>query len=296
MNRFLFCEYKGHFTCVFIAQTLLSYKYEWKVWAPNLWLWREGQTELIQFGTMRKIPKKRGTKVAWKSRYIQIPYYRLFQQLYAEVRHGNKNAAHEAQRRGSYARRVMEAFGEELEAHKELASQGTVASAWRSKVLTPILQRQLQGVPDAYAPSLEAGIGMQDSDDEDDDGDGNKGKLTISDVTEFYLGSDPLHPDNKRFYVRNLVYIQEMRWHLAILLGKQKLESSEFFKQTLDNQDYLLDDPAEISPDPDAFFAKERAVLGTEGILGWSQFEGVILCGVSLTLAPILVIDSFAVQ
>ena len=269
------------------------------MWAPNLWNWREGQTELIQFGTMRKIPKKRGTKVAWKSRYIQIPYYRLFQQLYAEVRHGDKNSAHEAQRRGSYARRVMEAFGEELEVHKELASQGTVASAWRSKVLTPILQRQLQGVPDAYAPSLEAGLGKGDGgggDDDDDDDDDDEGKLTISDVTEFYLGSDPLHPDNKKFYVRNLVYIREMRWHLAISLGKQKLESSEFFKQTLDNQDFLLDDPAEISPDPDAFLAKERAVLGTEGILGWVQFKNVILHGVSLALAPIMVIDSFAVQ
>ena len=87
----------------------------------------------------------------------------------------------------------MEAFGEELEEHKELTSRGPVTSAWRSTVLTPILQRQLQGVPDAYAPSLDAGVGLDDKDGE--------GGLTIAAVTEFYLGSDPVHPDNKPFYM-----------------------------------------------------------------------------------------------
>ena len=62
------------------------------------------------------------------------------------------------------------------------------------------------------------------------------------------------------------------------------MKSTEFFKLMLDNQDFLLDAPDEISLEPDVIHPRERAVLATEGILGWDQFEDVIKHGVGHSL------------
>lgn len=231
--------------------------------------------------------------MVWSVRSIAIPYYRLVVQLLTEVNHGVYNRAHEAQRRASYARRVLEAFAAELEDNDQISVPGPIASAWRSKVLTPILQRQLQGVSDAYAPALDAGVSPDEGGDDDDDS--VEGDLTIAAMTKFYLGADPVHPANIPHYVRNLVYNREMRWHLAVMTGRKSVESEDFFKQTLDNQDFLLEAPDEISMEPDVFLPRERAVLATEGILDWAPFRDVIKHGVGhypsllwclLTLSP----------
>ena len=102
----------------------------------------------------------------------------------------------------------MEAFGEEIDGNHRLAVPGPITSAWQSKVLTPILQRQLQGVSDAYTPSIDAGVGPDENDD--DNNNSVEGELTIAAVTKFYLATDPVHPDCIPFYVRNLVYNREM--------------------------------------------------------------------------------------
>jgi hypothetical protein len=251
---------------------LLRSTYEWQL-PPNgpIWRWETDETTRIEFGTLSKAAKKRtrNRRVLWEDRYIAIPYHRLLRQFLAEKHHGENNLGHEAQRRASYAARVLDAFGDELKDKKDLKSPGPHASAWRSKVLTPILQRQLWGVTDAYAPCIDAGVLSNDDKNEDR-------PVTISDATKFYLGRDPIPRDNRTVYVRNLVYTREMRWHLAVLLNKQTETDVNFFELTLRNQDLLMAKPGEISVKADRFGLKERAVLDSEGILDWTHFEGII--------------------
>ena len=75
-----------------------------------------------------------------------------------ELDHGHLSGAYEAQRHWSYVVQVMNAFGDELMEQRQLENDGPHAPAWRSKVLTPILQRQLNGVSDVYAPALRVGV------------------------------------------------------------------------------------------------------------------------------------------
>ena len=64
------------------------------------------------------------------------------------------------------------------------------------------------------------------------------------------------------------------------------MKSTEFFKLTLDNQDFLLDAPDEISLEPDVIHPREQAVLATEGILSWARFQSIIKHGVGHSLHP----------
>ena len=141
--------------------------------------WDQNQTRCIQYGTS---VGKRRPKVVYKNRFIPSAYTWVIHQLSTEVLHGDRNRAHEAQRRASYAQRVLNAVGEELDSHSDLEVDGPEAASWRSIVLTPILQRHLYGIPDSYTPAiyrtlLPPGPGI------------NPDRiLTISDVTRFYLG------------------------------------------------------------------------------------------------------------
>jgi hypothetical protein len=128
---------------------------------------------------------------------------------------------------------------------------------WRSKVLTPILQRQLQGIPDPYAPAIHTAISNCSRDDDDDvyeDGEDEDANdvVTISDATKFYLGTDPLDPSNLPTFRRNLVYIREVRWYLQMLFENGNLLSDrKCFDRSINNQDYLINtvDDDEIDED-----------------------------------------------
>lgn len=83
-----------------------------------------------------------------RSRFIPCAYLRVIYQLATEVFHGELDLSHEAQCRSSYAQCVLNATGDELDSETVIKTDGSAAAAWRSKVLTPILQRRLNGVPD----------------------------------------------------------------------------------------------------------------------------------------------------
>jgi len=117
---------------------------------------------------------------------------------------------------------MLDAFGEELEAF----SGHDIT--FRSYVLTPVLQRQLQGVPDCYAPAIYTAL-VEESDE-----------VTISDATKFYLGIDPVDPIYITSYRRNIVYIREARWHLAILMGKCRVGNRELYSEFIDDHDYIM--------------------------------------------------------
>ena len=166
----------------------------------------------------KKKPRKKVWQVQYTEKLIPVPYARLVQQFILEIRHGRENNAHEALRRMAYAERMLDEFGYELEGYKGAKEN------FRSKVLTPVLQRQLRGMPDNYARPL---CDFMSSTDEG---------VTIADATAFYLSVDPIDPDCIPSYRRNLVYIREARWHIMSLEGIIDPGSAEAFAWTLENQ------------------------------------------------------------
>jgi hypothetical protein len=119
---------------------------------------------------------------------------------------------------------MLDLFGYELDRfHGEAAD-------FRSKVYTPVLQRQLKGVHDAYAPSIKRAIAQSDEDP------------TIAQVTRFYLGNDPLDPRCIPCYRRNIIYSREALWHLAIITGKMKFDSAKDFESSLFYSDLIHND------------------------------------------------------
>ena len=205
----------------------------------------------FQYGKFRKVPKKNQSTIAWRERAIASPYVRLIQQLIIEHIHGQFDLGHESLRRKSYAARVLNSLGLELDSAPKVLGLG-----WRSKVLTPILQRQLFSVPDEYGPAMHAALSgyskrvsknedegeSSDSDDDDSDSDSNDkaAAVTISDATAFYLGCDPLDPSYIPMYRRNILYSRAARWHLSVEMNNFQIEDKTHFNSTLVNQDYLL--------------------------------------------------------
>ena len=179
----------------------------------------------------------------------------------AEETHANFNHGHEAQRRRGYVRDVLDALGEELE---KVDAPGP---RWRSKVLTPILQRQLQGAPDSYGPAVNIAIASEDGDP------------TIADATRFYLAQDPLDCRLIPFYRRNLVAIREMRWHLAILIqGPDCVKDVNMFNDSLVLQDDLGEFAHELEEDDGSgeippFSIVEARTLVMAGLTGYFASE-----------------------
>ncbi|KAF9646685.1 hypothetical protein BDM02DRAFT_3188657 [Thelephora ganbajun] len=85
-----------------------------------------------------------------------------------------------------------------------------------------------QRIPDAYGPSIQSAISLHD------------GEPTISQVTAFYLGNDPLDPRCIPSYRRNLLYTREAMWHLAVLMGMASRESRKDFSSSLDVHDMIM--------------------------------------------------------
>ena len=241
--------------CRLCSPRLFRRKYFYYVWFSRKLFcqWTPGQTKRVHYGQYRKIRNKQGSRVQSKCRYIPAAYIRLLHQLHNESRCGTDSLIYEAQRRASYAGRVLDAFGEELELYPELEDDGPEAKAWRSAVLTPILQRQIYGIPDTVTSWVHEGILCALVDPSADDGSNNNNEnvgeddntvLTIAHATRFYLSSDPVDPDVIPILRRNLVLTREMRWHLAITLNKFSVDDMEFFVTTVENQDRLLECPA----------------------------------------------------
>lgn len=237
--------------------------YSFKIEEGPAFRWDQNQTRCIQYGTF---VGKRRRKVVYKNRFIPSAYTRVIHQLSTEVLHGDRNRAHEAQRRASYAQRVLNALGEELDSHEldshsDLEVDGPEAASWRSIVLTPILQRHLHGIPDSYAPAiyralLPPGPGI------------NPDRiLTISDVTRFYLGRDPTDASLAPIYFRNLVYRWEARWHLSIVFQLADIKDTEHYEAVIENQKLLIKNAKSLPGDAiPPLTLTEYATVLSEGI------------------------------
>jgi hypothetical protein len=159
--------------------------------------WKRGELRTIALG--KKHDRKKTITPAHYD--IPAPYDRIVSQLIAEDLHAKTNTSHEARRQRAYARETLDAFGKELE---EFRCSDIPLVDFRSKVLTPILQRQLAGIHDAYTPIVHDCLSEKEP--------------SIQDATGLYLQVDPVDPKFIRSYRRNLLYLPEPRWHLGCVI------------------------------------------------------------------------------
>ena len=164
--------------------------------------WTKGELRPIQYRSLRRRPGQERAPSSYSVAQVPAPYNRIVSQLITESLHMERDPSHESYRRGTYADKVLDAFARELAQFKRTRKP---PASFRSKVLTPILQRQLLGVDDSYTPSVQAGINKSN-------------ELSIHDVTRFYLGADPVDPTLIWNYRRNLLYLPDPRWHLGTLM------------------------------------------------------------------------------
>jgi hypothetical protein len=113
---------------------------------PSFARWEAGETTYTYF---RKSETLEGDPIM---RQLPVQYARLILQFESEEILAQKNPGHEAQRRQVYVRRMLDELALELE------RDGECGSNFRSKVLTPVLQRQIHGIPDTYAPSARSAL------------------------------------------------------------------------------------------------------------------------------------------
>ncbi|KAF9641961.1 hypothetical protein BDM02DRAFT_3194173 [Thelephora ganbajun] len=184
--------------------------------------WKRGEIRPVKVGVARKRRGKDSHYIEWKNLGIPPPYDRIVCQLIAEDDYAKSFNSHESRRRQAYVNHVLDAFAEEL-----TSWEGT-SEDFRSKVLTPILQRQLWGVHDAYSPSVRDAIAEE------------KDEPTILDATKFYLSQDPVDPELIPNYRRNLLYLPEARWHLGFIMKKHAINEA-CYNKVRENHDRIME-------------------------------------------------------
>ena len=218
--------------------------------------WDENETVQLRYRLSRF---DQNFVAEWRTTKIPVAYNRIVGQLNLEATHSGYNFGHEACRRGSYAIRTLDAFGDELEAYK-----GRSPENFRSRVLTPILQRHLQGVSDCYAPSVRHAIAPSTN------------QPTLEQVTKFYLSWDPLDPAWIPSYRRSAVYMTEVRWHLAVVMGVECEEISGTYHRFLADQDHIMA-ALETNPHDDMQGAGDEVATVEEAIPEFTEAEVEIL-------------------
>lgn len=186
--------------------------------------WEPSELRKISIGTRNK---KSDDGYKWLDKHIPAPYDRVIHQLVAEAQLGEETEAHEAVRRQVYAERTLDGFCKEIKAYK-----GDPVS-FRSKLLTPLLVRQLNGVDDGYTPSVQNAIHCLCP---------HKEKIDIYSTTSFYLTKDPCSTIYIPAYRRHLLYLPTPRWHLGILMGVDEYLGGplKHFELVIQNHDKVM--------------------------------------------------------
>ena len=191
----------------------------------------QNETRLV---TLERLKKARGNIKATPhltAFHIPAAYHWIVCQLVAELRLAKRTDQHEVRRWEVYARQVLDAFWRELEKFRGFTDKAM--AGFCSAALTPILQRQLSAVPDAYTPSVHCAVK------------GHHTELTIQAATEFYLKEDPTDPENIPNYCRNLLYIHEACWHLGCVMETVPDEEDdekhvEYYNWFLEDHDRIM--------------------------------------------------------
>jgi hypothetical protein len=215
--------YQFRLYCPDIVYSRLKYTFRHRFKPQNFLSWNEGQLKKVKISKEKKVRGEDTRIIHSKTTSIPLLYVQIIAQLLAEDEHGDFNQGHEALRRGSYARQVLAAVAREIRVYTGPNSD------FRSKVLNPILQRYLRGIPDNYTPAICTAIS----------GD-KKTEPTIGQVTTFYLALDPTDPTFIHDYRRNLIYLTEPRWYLGILLGNYSIKDVSHFNRIQNHHDKVM--------------------------------------------------------
>lgn len=127
-------------------------------------------------------------------------------------------SSHNCLSRAVYLIKILDAFAAEVMGK---FSQRKSDPRFRSAVLNPILQRQLHGVNDSEATSVQQQVGD-----------------TVEQAVEFYLLIDPLDPAYTLHVMHNILYVWPVRLSLG-LLGVQANKST--FDNVMQNTQVLMD-------------------------------------------------------
>ena len=228
--------------------------------------WQDTTTQTIEFGKLKKT--KLNERTTWKVTYTttcEVPavYHRLVCQLVSEEAHGVKHNSHESRRRQMYARRVLTAFAQEIESQRH--GEDIPPASFRSRILTPIIQRQLRAVHDAYLPSIHAAMLPKGA-----------ASLTISRATEIYLHEDPTPAYLIPRYRRYLLYVPEPRWHLGVVINPGRLEDPDFYNAVRQHHEQIL-----LAIREEKMKGEEHAVRDSHGmpLLRRAEVRAIILEG-----------------
>ena len=235
-----------------------KYRFSCDLKVESFMNWTDGQVHEISYGKLRKIPEKKHLRWSGKIISIHVQYARLIQQFVFGDNHAKQNKGHEALRRRTYAQRILDQLGMELD---QFQKEGGELVHFRSAVLNPVLQRQLRGVPDSYGPAIRKAIAPSNA------------IPTISQVTTFYLGLNPLATRCIPYYRRHLFYIREARWHLGILMGKISIKSTADFERSLRHHDTIMEALREsLRPTPDSIPLLNEVEAAAVTVKGTDEF------------------------
>jgi hypothetical protein len=148
----------------------------------------------------------------------------------------------------TYAQKIIDALVDELT--ERGPTQGDLR--WRSRVLNPILQRQLHGYMDHEPQMLATEFGDLE------------GEALKKAVNTFYLSRDPLHPSEQFSFREGVLYVTQARWGLAVSSDVTKLWDSSHYKLCMKNTCSLLRHLGEGGKD---ITDVEAAVIMEEGIV-----------------------------
>ena len=196
-------------TCPSFHRRRHTFKYTFE--AANFLAWRRNEV-----GKITVIKQLNGRK-SRAVRNIPIGYIQLVDQLVKESLHGQEGGQ-ESVRRSAYADITLDAFA------RELFAKAVAGPKFRSKVLTPLMQRHRSGIPDHYTPVLRRSLGGE----------------TATHATLFYLSEDPINPKYLSQYRRSLIYLPESRWHLGLLLGTIELKNQDHYNIVWQNHDRVM--------------------------------------------------------
>ena len=205
--------------------------------------WAEKDCILVHFqriapegGNRRRKRQRTEITSTPTSAFVPTAYAGVIDQFVAEWEHATEDNAHEALRRQAYVEEMLDLVALEL-----LSYDGDRAE-YRSKILTPVLQRHLCGIPDAYGPTVRRAMQAE-------------GKSpTIREVTKFYLNADPVDPIWIPSYRYGAIRIPELRWYVKVLVDGPEagvIGDVHVHRNVMRNQELMMQRMAEAGDSDD---------------------------------------------
>lgn len=167
----------------------------------------------------------------------------------------------------TYAQQVIDTFADELFSRRHVEG----GLKWRSRVLNPILQRQLQGMGHESLLSAHF-IGLE-------------GKELNEAIDEFYLHRDPLQPSQQNTLRWGVIYATDARWSLTVSTNPQMIGDECHYNQCRIHTRSLIKTLVYKGADSEELENLEVAVVVSENI---DHHFSVLYPGVSLlSLIPL---------